>query len=84
MSLPGNHLVAYFLGASFILLFWRLLERRRNAGKLPLPPGPRPLPLIGNFLDLPTDHEWLVYDEWFKKYGMSISRPSLAVYLTAD
>jgi hypothetical protein len=42
------------------------------------------LPLIGNLLDLPTDHEWLVYDEWFKKYGMSISRPSLAVYLTAD
>jgi hypothetical protein len=74
MALPFSQTMAYLGGAAVIMLFWRLLWGRRNNVKLPLPPGPRPLPLIGNLLDLPTDYEWLVYDEWFKKYGKSISR----------
>ncbi|THH21540.1 hypothetical protein EW146_g50 [Bondarzewia mesenterica] len=42
-------------------------RRRRNG--LPLPPGPRPLPLIGNVFDLPTKAPWIAYAEWAKKYG---------------
>ncbi|KAF8879274.1 cytochrome P450 [Infundibulicybe gibba] len=46
-----------------------LASRRANALRLPLPPGPRGLPVIGNLLDVPTTNQWLVFDEWAKKYG---------------
>lgn len=35
----------------------------------PLPPGPRALPIIGNLLDMPKDHEWVKFSEWAKQYG---------------
>ncbi|KDR79209.1 hypothetical protein GALMADRAFT_137092 [Galerina marginata CBS 339.88] len=45
------------------------VARRRNLNGLPLPPGPKGLPFIGNLFDMPIDKPWLVYDEWFKVYG---------------
>lgn len=41
----------------------------RTKRKLPLPPGPKPLPLIGNVLDMPREHEWLAFTEWGRQYG---------------
>ncbi|KZS88921.1 cytochrome P450 [Sistotremastrum niveocremeum HHB9708] len=35
----------------------------------PLPPGPKPVPLLGNALDLPKTQEWLTYARWGKQYG---------------
>ena len=48
---------------------WQLKKGRSNPKGLPLPPGPKGYPLIGNLLDLPLDRAWLVYDEWSKIYG---------------
>ena len=42
-------------------------QRRRG---LPYPPGPRPLPLIGNLLDIPKQFSWLTYTQLSKKHGM--------------
>ena len=42
----------------------------RKRSTLPLPPGPKKLPLLGNIFDLPTSYEWLTYAKLCKEYGM--------------
>jgi len=36
---------------------------------LPYPPGPKPLPIIGNFRDVPASAHWETYLRWAQKYG---------------
>jgi hypothetical protein len=48
--------------------FYWYKERTSRHG-LPFPPGPKPLPLVGNLFDLPYESPWLVYDQWAKEYG---------------
>lgn len=55
-----------FLVVSF--LFVRCLWGRKASARLP--PGPRPLPLLGNIHQLPKDHPQMAFAEWGKKYGM--------------
>ena len=50
--------------AAFLVI--RDFQRRRG---LPYPPGPRPLPLIGNLLDIPKKFSWLPYLQFSKKHG---------------
>jgi hypothetical protein len=63
--------------AAFLLVFYglatlaRALTRRKG---LPLPPGPPPLPLIGNILDIPAEDYWLKYMEWSEQYGQAVHR----------
>ncbi|KLO06514.1 CyP450 monooxygenase [Schizopora paradoxa] len=50
-------------------LVWlrQLVLRKRHT--VPLPPGPRRLPLIGNVLDMPKTLIWEKAAEWKNKYG---------------
>ena len=41
----------------------------RQRGGLRYPPGPRPLPVIGNLLDIPKESSWLAYAKFAKRYG---------------
>ena len=43
--------------------------RRHRTTSLPLPPGPPPLPIIGNLHQTPKSHPWRQYFSWSKVYG---------------
>ncbi|KAJ3754463.1 cytochrome P450 [Lentinula raphanica] len=59
-----NVLIALFAVVGGYLLY--------NRRKLPLPPGPKRLPIVGNALDYPTVHPWIKYAEWSRDYGSDV------------
>jgi hypothetical protein len=61
-------LLDLFSVLSFFASIWAIRDYRRHGG-LFYPPGPRPLPIIGNLLDIPKDSSWLAYTHFSKKYG---------------
>ncbi|KAJ7303729.1 cytochrome P450 [Mycena albidolilacea] len=46
--------------------------------KLPLPPGPPKLPLVGNLFDVPSTFQWKSYARWSKQYDSDIIHLDLA------
>lgn len=56
----------FLLAASFILVLVRWWYTRRQ---LSSPPGPHPLPIIGNIHQAPKTYPERQYHEWTKKYG---------------
>ena len=50
-----------------ILLIFRLLLNRMS--QLPLPPGPKGLPIVGSVYDVPTEQEWVYYRDLGRRYS---------------
>ncbi|KAN0092739.1 Cytochrome P450 [Tylopilus felleus] len=55
------------LAAYTLITFWR--SRYRVPASHPLPPGPPPLPIIGNVLGISPEEPWASYTRWGKTYG---------------
>ena len=52
----------------FLTAIRAIRDHQRRRG-LPYPPGPRPLPILGNVLHIPKRFSWLAYSKFSKKYG---------------
>ncbi|KAI0333738.1 CyP450 monooxygenase [Cubamyces sp. BRFM 1775] len=86
----GNPLLQGILGFALAVLLLQLLPLRMllRRGGLPLPPGPKGLPLIGNILDMPRYKPWVGLRDLSMTYGnlvyLRIPRNPLLIIGDAD
>jgi len=52
-----------------LLAFGFVWHRKSKAQAGPLPPGPTPVPILGNVRDLTAKELWLVATKWAKQFG---------------
>lgn len=71
----STHMLTPLIQASCALLVLVLLRRLHtwawgsSPTRLPLPPGPRGLPIVGNIRDVPSMPTWVTYKKWSDTYG---------------
>ncbi|KAL9709236.1 hypothetical protein Ac2012v2_007590 [Leucoagaricus gongylophorus] len=56
-----------------LLGFLMVRQLFRSSSSVPLPPGPRQWPLLGNLLDMPSSKEWLTFASWGENWGDIVS-----------
>ena len=61
----GVHNVGIFVAALVLGIIWYLRPKSAHPG----PPGPRPLPVLGNVIDIDTSAPWIAFTRWKSQYG---------------
>lgn len=57
-----------------LFLLYKLYSRNR----LPLPPGPKGILVIGNIFDMPSTRPWETFAKWGEQYGGSLRIVSMS------
>lgn len=70
-SMASNSTHAILLSIITLVLA-HAFYRRKTRSKIPLPPGPPRLPLIGNLHNKPARFEWEAYADWGRQYSTYI------------
>jgi hypothetical protein len=74
MASSESSVSLYIISAGVVIATLYALRNHLTAKtQPPLPPGPRGLPILGNARDFASPSLWLVFDKWFKQYGMACS-----------
>ncbi|KZS92752.1 cytochrome P450 [Sistotremastrum niveocremeum HHB9708] len=56
--------------SSFSSSYWApVLNSVSNPRRLPYPPGPRGIPILGNALQMPKKDHWLTFGKWAAEFG---------------
>ena len=58
--------ISYYLAGFLLSVSLALLLRSRHKK---LPPGPPPIPIVGNIHQLPKEREWITFSKWAETYG---------------
>lgn len=61
--------MSFIVSTSLICTLIALLVRRYLTRRLPFPPGPPALPILGNAGDIPAGHQWVEFARLSKIYG---------------
>ena len=66
-----DFLLALVVGFNGLILFAVMRAGKR---RLPYPPGPKRLPIVGNLFDMPSQEEWITYRKWSEQLGVHSHR----------
>jgi hypothetical protein len=66
MDVSSPYALGTIAGLVALGVYYRQSARRSS---LPLPPGPKALPIVGNLFDMPQEKAWVTYREWNDLYG---------------
>ncbi|KAJ7065516.1 cytochrome P450 [Mycena amicta] len=64
--------ISSFLLIGSLLAVFAIVRGRKRRSALPLPPGPKKLPIVGNLFDMPAERQWEAYRNWSQEYKSDI------------